>query len=185
MVLSTHLTEQLLLLASGTVRDGSLVDGLACLASTLRDAVPDYCGLQLTIVHSGHPVRLTALVEPASQRQVGASLRLHLPMASTAFEEGGRLVVWSTVPGSLVDLAADLCHVLKDPASVQLDVDLPPPAAASGLEGVEELATIHRAAGFLVERGQDVDSVHETMRARASREGLSTYGWAQRLLGLG
>lgn len=186
MQLSTDLTQQLVLLRSSPGPNGEgLAEGLTALASVLTESVSGYAGLRLTVVHTGHPVELTALVEAGSPAEVSSSLRLSLPVVSRAFEEGGRLVVWSTVPGSLVDLAADLAHMLGDPTSVELDVDLPPPAGtASGLRGLQELATIHRAAGLLVGGGHDVGSVHQTMRTRAVEEGLSTYLWAERLLRL-
>lgn len=190
--LSARLSEQLSLLAFGVVRDGTeLVSDLTALVTTLSDSVSGYAGLRLTIVHSGHPVQLTALRPVEPEHPVVASLRLPLPSLSNVFEEGGRLVVWSTVPGALVDLAADLGYVLRQvvdgvdrttPSVVELDVDLPMSEAGSGVDGLDELATIHRAAGLLIGRGHDPESVHETLRTRALEDGLSTSAWADRLL---
>ena len=190
--LSARLSEQLSLLAFGVERDGAgLVEDLTSLASTLAGSVSGYAGLRLTIVHTGHPVQLSALLAPQPGRAVVTSLRLPLRPVSSDFEEGGWLVVWSTVPGSLVDLAADLDYVFQQneertdrraSSFVELDVDLPIPTIASGVDGVDELATIHRAAGLLIEQGHDPDSVHATLRHQASGDGVSTYAWADRLL---
>ena len=190
--LSARLSRQLSQLAFGVEPDGSaLVEDLTNLAATLTSTVSGYAGLRLTIVHTGHPVQLTALLPTQPGQPVVTSLRLPLRPVSSAFEEGGWLIVWSTVRGSLVDLAADLAYVLHEALDgsvqgasslVDLDVDLPPPTAASGVDGLHELATIHRAAGFLVEQGHDPESVHATLRSRASSDGVSTFAWADQLL---
>jgi hypothetical protein len=168
-----------------------LTEDLTTLVSTLSEAVSGYAGLRLRVVHSGHPVRLTALLPTRDGHPVVTSLRIPLPAASTAFEVGGRLVLWSTVSGALVDLAADVGYVLQEggeggdgrgPPGLELDADLPPPAGESGIDGLDELATIHRAAGLLIERGYEPGSVLATLRRRASADGLSTYAWAEQLL---
>lgn len=193
MELSARLSEQLGRLAHEVTTDGTgLAADLSALVSTLSAAISGYAGLRLTIVHTDHPVRLTARSATSDDR-ARSSLRLPLHPVSSAFEEGGRLVVWSTVPGSLVDLGSDLAYVLRAsddgigrPASptVELDVDLPQGPVTSGVDGLEELATIHRAAGLLIERGQDPASVHATLRTQAQAEGLTAYAWADRLLRL-
>jgi hypothetical protein len=192
MELTGRLVEQLSLLALGAVRDGSsLVDDLTELVSTLSEAVSGYAGLRLTLVHSGQPIRLTSLPPVRAGHQVVSSLSLALRPVSDAIEAGGRLVVWSTVAGSLVDLAADLGYVFDDAdgagraaasSVVRLDEDLPPSGTTSGLDGLDELATIHRAAGLLIARGGDPASVQETLRAAAADDGTSTSAWAARLL---
>jgi hypothetical protein len=190
--LSTRLTEQLSLLAVGSATDGTgLTADLTDLVATLTDAVSGFVGLCLTVVHDGHPVELTAMLPPTSARTVVTSLRMPLPAVSDAFEDGGELVVWSSVPGALVDLAADVGYVLHDrsdgPAGraspvVALDDDLPRPGAVSGVRGLDELATVHRAAGLLIGQGHDPRSAHDVLRRRAVEEGLSSYELADRLL---
>lgn len=188
--LSRRLSEELSFLALGVERDGDgLQDGLATLVSTLSGAVSGFVGLRLTIRQSGHPVQLTALQPSRAGDQVVTSLRLPLPLVSRTFEEGGRLIVWSAVRGSMVDLAADLRYVLcatsegsRPDRAVQLDIDLPLPEVVSGVDGLAQLATVHRAAGLLIGRGHDPDSVHDALRDGASAAGLSTHAWALRLL---
>lgn len=192
MELSTRLSEQLSLLALGSVRDGTgLIGDLTVLVSTLSETVSGYAGLRLTLVHDGHPVQLTAMFPAASDQAVVTSLRLPLPPVSGELEDGGELVVWSSVPGSLVDLAADVGYVLQnvtngpdggESSGVELDADLPRPDARSGVNGLDELATVNRAAGVMIGRGHDPRSVQEVLRQRAAEEGLSAYAWAVRLL---
>jgi hypothetical protein len=191
--LSTRLTEQLSLLALGSVSNGDGLTGdLTALVSTLSEAVSGYAGLRLTLVHDGQPVQLTAMLPPEPDLPVVTSLRMPLPDVTGALEDGGELVVWSTVPGSLVDLAADVGYVLHDrrdgtagdaSPAVALDDDLPRPGAASGVRGLDELATVHRAAGLLIEQGHDPRAAHDVLRRRAAEEGLSSYELAERLLG--
>lgn len=191
MDLPARLSEQLSLLALGGSPDGSgLVTGLSTLVTTLGEAVSGYAGLRLTIVHSDQPVRLTAMLPPTGEPVV-TSVRVPLPSLSTSSEQGGRLVVWSTVAGSLVDLAADLGYVLRPsagagarraPPVLELDADLPAPGPDSGVDGLDELATLHRAAGVLIARGHHPDSVQDVLRRGAAREGVSTVAWADRLL---
>jgi hypothetical protein len=190
--LSTRLSEQLSLLATGSVHDGSGVVGdLTALAATLTEAVSGYAGLRLTLVQGGHPVQLTALLPEAGDATIVTSLRVPLPAVAGSAEQGGELVVWSSVPGSLVDLAADLGYVLAGPARatdhpvstvVALDTDLPRPGAGSGVRGLEELATVNRAVGVLIGQGHDPASVQDVLRRRAADEGLSPYAWADKLL---
>jgi hypothetical protein len=190
--LSTRLSEQLSLLNIGSARDGSgLVGDLTALVSTLSEAVSGYAGLRLTLLQGGHPVQVTSLLPEAGDATIVTSLRVPLPAVVESAEQGGELVVWSSVPGSLVDLAADVGYVLRDPARpadqtalpvVALDSDLPHPGAGSGVCGLEELATVNRAVGVLIGQGQDPASVQEVLRRRAADEGLSPSAWADKLL---
>jgi len=190
--LSTRMSDQLSLLALGTVHDGSgLVGDLAALTSTLTEAVSGYAGLRLTLLHADRRVRLTALSPVAEGRDIVTSLRMPLPTVAGTTGEGGDLVVWSAVPGALVDLSADVGHVLSDPADrlvpstpslVELDSDLPTRGTRSGVQGLDELATISRATGVLIALGQDPRTVHDVLDARAAAEGLTAEAWSERLL---
>ncbi|MBB3326655.1 hypothetical protein [Microlunatus antarcticus] len=187
--LSAQLVDQLALVALGDARDGDgLVSDLDALVTTLHGAVPSFLGLRLTLVHSGLPVQVTSLLPGWTDGAAVTSLRLALAPVSRAFEAGGALVLWSGVPGSLVDLAADLGYVVarggNDAGSpaVELDRHLPPSGITSGVEGLDELATVQRAAGLLISAGHDPVAAHETLRVGAADHGSSTYEWAVRLL---
>ena len=192
MELSTRLSDQLSLLALGSVSDGTgLTADVTALVAALDEAVSGYAGLRLTLVHDGHPVQVTAVPPPETGPPVVTSLRVPLPPVSGALEEGGELVVWSSVPGALVDLAADVGYVLhgrtdgpagRAQAVVALDDDLPRPGATSGVRGLDELATLHRATGLLIGQGHDPGSAHDVLRRLAAEEGLSSYELADRLL---
>lgn len=186
--LSAQLVDQLALVALSDARGGQdLVADLDALVTSLRGAVPSYAGLRLTLVHSALPVEVTSLLPDWTETAVVTSLRLALAPVSPAFEEGGALVVWSTVPGSLVDLAADLGYVVgrgggTGTPAVELDHHLPPSGTTSGVVGLAELATVQRAAGLLISVGHDPAAAHASLRSRAAEHGSSTYEWAARLL---
>lgn len=182
-----------------------LTNPLRLLAASLSEAVHGYVGLQLKIVQAGQPVVLTSLVP----RQTGPAALTSLRLLLTGSERpliSGTLVVWSTVPGSLVDLAADLGQALpgvtttaktspthpwslrEEPARsprrvVQLDVDLPLfSSARSGMSGVEELAAIYRATGVLIAQGHQPVAALNVLRGDAVAAGISNHAWAVRLL---
>jgi len=186
--------------------DVDLVAATTAMMVDLQTTITGSAGFSVTVVHAGHPVALTAL-PPELAGRVVTSLRLPLPRLDPCYERGGRAVFYSTRPGALVDLAADLGHALRPPPAgapgavrhpdggpdrgagatydgpgeVELDVDVPP-AATTGLTGWRELATVHRAVGMLVEQGHDLDTAHEALRRGASTAGLPTHLFAARLL---
>jgi hypothetical protein len=45
-----------------------------------------------------------------------------------------------------------------------LDADLPPPTTMSGLIGLDELSTVNRAVGILVDQGHHPNQAHATLR---------------------
>lgn len=174
-------------LAAGAGEQPSAVaDALTALATDLRDTVSGYVGVALTLVHGGQPVVVTA-VSPGQVETVATSLGLPLRLLSPGFEVGSRAVFYSTTPGSLVDLAADLRHVLSPGAAAhapvpELDVDLPAARARSGISGLNELAAVNRAIGVLLEQGHDPDSGLDLLHQRALAAGVPVHVVAAELL---
>lgn len=167
-------------------RRSTLTDALTALATDLQDAVSGYVGVALTVVHGGQPVVLST-VPPGQVLTVSTTLGFPLRLLSPDFEAGGRAVFYSTVPGSLVDLAADLRHVLSPDAAPhaprpELDADLPPVRTSSGIAGLDELATVNRAVGILLEQGHDPDTGLDLLRRRALAAGVPVHVVAAELL---
>ncbi|GAA1430525.1 hypothetical protein GCM10009616_15340 [Microlunatus lacustris] len=164
----------------------TLTGTLTALSADVQDAVSGYAGFALTVVHGGQPVVLST-VRAGQAHAVTTSLGLPLQLLSAELEAGGRAVFYSTTPGSLVDLAADLCHVLC-PATAphapapELDADLPPTRTSSGIAGLDELATVNRAVGVLLEQGHDPDTGLELLRRRALVAGVPVHVVAAELL---
>lgn len=107
--------------------DAGVGDALSVLIYTLHGVIASYCGMQLTVVHHGSPVILTAFdnhpptastPHPPSEGASGAgpvavtSLRVRLDLLDPGFEPGSRIVVYAAVRGALVDMAADLTYAL-------------------------------------------------------------------------
>lgn len=181
--LLTHLHQ----LASGAgEQQTTLAESLTALASDLQDTVSGYVGVALTLVHGGQPVVVTALSHGETET-VTTSLGLPLRLLSADFEVGSRAVFYSTTAGSLVDLAADLRHVLRPDAAAhasvpELDVDLPLARVSSGISGLNELAAVNRAIGMLLEQGHDPDSGLHLLRRRARAAGVPVHVVAAELL---
>lgn len=169
--------------------DGFLSDALFGLTIDLTRAVTEYIGLELTVVHTGHPITLRAFTGEGVDAT--SSLRIPLPLLSRRFENGSRAIFYSRTAGAFVDLAADLGFVLGAASGIaidgerppiRLDGDLPPDTTVSGLSGVTELAVINRAVGVMIERGHDPEAAHADLHRHAASAGLSAHSFAVRLL---
>ena len=65
---------------------------------------------------------------------------------------------------------------------IVLDADLPAPSATSGLIGLDELSTINRAVGILIEQGHHPNQAHAALRRQAAEAGVESHIYAARLL---
>ena len=65
---------------------------------------------------------------------------------------------------------------------IALDADLPPPTLVSGLTGLDELATINRAVGLLIDQGHHPVQAHATLQRHAAGAGIAPHVYAARLL---
>ena len=66
--------------------------------------------------------------------------------------------------------------------AAELDVDLPPESVVSGFAGLTEYATINRAVGVLIDRGQPPNRAQATLRRGAAARGLALPAYAAVLL---
>jgi hypothetical protein len=202
--LPTVLLRDLLHLTSNVFDDDpALKAPLLALVRDLSAAISSYRGLQLTIVENGQPVSLTAFSVRQDGESISTSLRVPLPAFGSGFDSESRIVFYAGTPGALMDLAADFGYALNAPTitaaipsspaaptgdgqhdgpSIVLDADLPPPTPTSGLIGLDELATINRAVGTLIEQGHQPDQAHATIRRHAAAGGLEPHIYAGQLL---
>jgi hypothetical protein len=65
---------------------------------------------------------------------------------------------------------------------IVLDADLLAPSTTSGLIGLDELSTINRAVGILIEQGHHPNQAHATLRHQAAEAGVEPHIYAARLL---
>jgi hypothetical protein len=65
---------------------------------------------------------------------------------------------------------------------IVLDADLPPPTTRSGLIGLDELSTVNRAVGILIDQGHHPNQAHATLRRNAAEAGVEPHIYAARLV---
>lgn len=207
MAISVELSHQLRQLASSLDLDpDSLHDALAGLVSYVQQAVPSYCGLQLTLFDHGWPVTLTQLTD-TDDRPATTSLKVSLhALTGRPDSDGGQLLFCATTPGAFVDLAADLSYALgvpvasdpgpsfveqgdgsatppaADSAPIVLDSGTIPAGSVSGLSGLAELSVINQAVGTLIDRGHLPEDAHDVIRGGAAAAGVAPHLFAARLL---
>jgi hypothetical protein len=207
----TVLLRDLLQLSSSIgLDDDALGAPLVTLVERLREAVPSYRGLHLTIVENGHPVSLTVFLPLQKGDPIQTSMRVGFEALGPGFDGDSRVVFYAATPGAFVDMAADFAYALDtptitpdDPARsadssdrdgwygldrcdehrpIVLDADLPPPTTTSGLVGLDELSTVERSVGIMIDHGHHPDHAHATLRCEAAAAGVEPHIHAARLL---
>lgn len=207
----TALLRDLLQLSSSIGLDDDAIGApLATLVGELQTAVPSYRGLHLTIVDNGHPVILTAFLPSQDGGSIKTSMRVGFAALGPGFDHESRAVFYAETPGAFVDMAADFEYALDTPTTthshptrsadssdsdarhgvdrcdghrpIVLDADLPPPTTASGLVGLDELSTVERAVGIMIDHGHHPDQAHATLRRDAAAAGVEPHIYAARLL---
>ena len=206
----TALLRDLLHLSSSVeLGEDDLGARLAALVTALRAAVASYRGMYLTVVEDDQPVSLSAF-DSTEDGAITTSLRLPFAALATGFHVGSRVVFYAASPGAFVDLAADIGHALHAPIifdgpkprltespnghgqhgdghrdgheSIVLDADLPPATLVSRLTGLDDVSTINRAIGMLIDQGHHPDEAHATLHRHAVTAGVEPHIYAARLL---
>jgi hypothetical protein len=65
--------------------------------------------------------------------------------------------------------------------SIVLDADLPPATLVSRLIGLDDVSTINRAIGMLIDQGHHPDEAHATLHRHAVTAGVEPHIYAARL----
>jgi hypothetical protein len=146
-----------------------LQDSLTALTTSLRHAVPSYRGLALTLVIDEQPVSVTS-AERGDTSDIATSLRFSLAWVPLLGRDS-QITFYASVPGSFVDLAADLAVALGS-KGLRLDEDIPL-ALVSDLTGVVRLSTINEAVGVLIDHGHTPDSAQRELRHIADTTRIS------------
>jgi hypothetical protein len=139
-----------------------LENSLTALTEAVKRAVPSYRGLALTLIIDKQPVSVTS-AKPGNISDIATSLRLSLAWVPTLSADS-RITFYASVPGTFVDLAADLAFALD--SDIRLDEDIPS-ALVSDLTGVGKLSAINKALGVLVGHGHTPDSAQRELRHMA------------------
>jgi hypothetical protein len=139
-----------------------LEKSLTALTQAVKSAAPSYRGLALTLIIDRQPVSITS-AEPGNISDIATSLRLSLAWISS-LNADSRITFYAAVPGSFVDLAADLAFALD--SDIRLDEDIPS-VLVSDLTGVGRLSAVNKAVGVLVGHGHTPDSAQRELRHMA------------------
>jgi hypothetical protein len=136
---------------------------LAALTSSVKRAVPSYRGLGLMLVIDEQPITVIS-AERGDGSDIATSLSLSLAWVPLLGGDS-QITLYASVPGTFVDLAADLAHALGN-ESLRLDGDIPS-ALVSDLTGVRRLSTINEAVGVLIGHGHTPDGAQRELRDMA------------------
>jgi hypothetical protein len=139
-----------------------LEKSLTALTEAVKGAAPSYRGLALTLIIDKQPVSVIS-AEPGNTSDIATSLRLSLAWVSSLSADS-RITFYASVPGTFVDLAADLAFALD--SDIRLDEDIPS-ALVSDLTGVGKLSAVNKAVGVLVGHGHTLDSAQRELRHMA------------------
>ena len=156
----------------------NLEASLMALTASVKRAVPSFRGLALTVVIDEQPVSVTS-AERGDTSDIATSLCLLLawvPLLRT----DSQIIFDASVPGTFVDLAADLAHALGR-ESLYLDGDIPV-ALISDLTGVRRLSTINEAVGVLIGHGHTPDGAQRELRHIADTGRISIHRAAEAVI---
>lgn len=162
----------------GTGQPVDLEDSLAALTASVRHAVPSYRGLGLILIIDEQPVTVTS-AERGNASDIATSLCLSLAWVPLLGPDS-QITFYASVPGTFVDLAADLAHALGS-ESLHLDGDIPS-ALASDLTGVRRLSTINEAVGVLIGHGHTPDRAQHELRHLADTARISIHRAAEAVI---
>jgi hypothetical protein len=148
---------------------------LAALTASVKRAVPSYRGLGLILVIDEQPIMVTS-AERGNTSEIATSLSLSLAWVPLLGPDS-QITFYASVPGTFVDLAADLAHALGS-ISLRLDGDIPS-ALVSDLTGVRRLSTINEAVGVLIGHGHTTDGAQRELRHMADTVRISIHQAAE------
>jgi len=153
------------------------------LSSDVAAAVSSYVGLSVRVHSLGGLAELTTLDDPAVIARVVTSLRIPVPEATRASGPSVVIVLYSTLPGAFVDLAADLAWLTDVAlADVGLDLDLDPRARSGVATPLSSLSSIDQAIGVLVGRGHTPEETLVELETLAARFGGDRHAAALEIL---
>jgi hypothetical protein len=151
---------------------------LAALTASVKHAVPSYRGLGLILIINEQSVTVTS-AERGNALDIATSLCLSLAWVPLLGPDS-QITFYASVPGTFVDLAADLAHALGG-ESLHLDGDIPS-ALASDLTGVRRLSTINEAVGVLIGHGHTPDHAQHELRHMADTARISIHRAAEAVI---
>ena len=155
------------------------------LSSDVAAAVSSYVGLSVRVHSLGGLAELTTLDDPAVIARIVTSLRIPVPVASQVPGPSVVIVLYATLAGAFVDLAADLAwltDVALADVGLDLDLDLDPRARSGVATPISSLSSIDQAIGVLVGRGHTPEETLVELETLAARFGGDRHAAALEIL---
>jgi len=150
------------------------------LEDSIRSSVGSLLGWSLSVRVDGALVTMTSMPSGSAAADVRASLRIPLSAFSTGGLDGG-IVFCASQPHAFRRFAANFVPLLGPiRCLLRTDQDLNP-SFTGGLSGAHLMATINRAIGVLVSRGDTADSARVRLQDSA-RAGHQTMTQSARVL---
>jgi hypothetical protein len=165
--------------------DTDIAHSLQQLALAAAAAIPTYQGLSVVVPQSDPPFTLTNLADGVKAGDILTSLQVLLPIMGAGDDTGAvAVILYASVPGTFVDLAADLAWLTGRPMSeVTLDGHLSLPAAADVGDQLHAASAINQAVGVLIGRGFTPHQAHCHLDIQAATNRTDRHAAAQSILG--
>jgi hypothetical protein len=162
-----------------------IAHSLQQLALAAAAAIPTYHGLSVVVPLSDPPFALTTLADGVKAGDIRTSLQVLLPIMGAGHDAAAvAVILYASVPGTFVDLAADLAWLTGRPISeVTLDGHLSVPAAADISVQLHAASAINQAIGVLIGRGCTPDQAHRHLDTQAATNRTDRHAAAQLILG--
>lgn len=181
MTISAALGAALATLTAALDGDGAGIEySLDQLDTDASAAISGYVGLSIVVHQGDTPAEISLLPDALEPAGIRTSLHLTLPRVADGSEITPMdLIFYGAIPGSLVDLAADLAWLLGRPLSaITLDEHLQPPAAAAGPAALQAVSDIDQAIGVLIGRGHPPAEGRMRLQERAEAERIDLHSAA-------
>jgi hypothetical protein len=137
------------------------------------------------VPHSDPPFTLTILADGAKAGDIRTSLQVLLPIMGAGHDAAAvAVILYASVPGTFVDLAADLAWLTEQPmGEITLDGHLTVPAAADTGAQLQAASAINQAIGVLIGRGYSPDQAHRHLDIQAATNRTDRHAAAELILG--
>jgi hypothetical protein len=178
------LAEELVLLTDALDIDGvDVASTMQLLTSAVVAAVPSYVGMSVRLTSAYGPVDLATTRGRDPVESVATSIRLPLVSEHPTLIPPVVIVLYASVPGAFVDLAADLAWLTgRSLDDIGLDTDLHAVAPARTVASLSSLSIINQAVGVLVGRGLTPEEALDELDTVGSRPAIDRHANAVAVL---
>lgn len=177
MEINAALAAELVILTEALDDPGTdVAESLLRLTADARVAVASYLGLRVIIARADPPVVFTAFEDGVDNGEIRTSLMLVLETFGDGCTPCVSLLLFATVPGAFVDLAADLCWMTGRPLTdVILDQHLDVLVERHAADALQAASVINQALGILVGRGYTPEQADQELDTRAVDAGTDRH----------